>query len=75
MMSRRNTLQSLFGIGALSALAIGLRGLFTSAPAHAARAYEVTRTDAEWQKLLTSEQFNVLRKAGTDTTALQQASR
>ena len=63
MMSRRTTLLRL---GALSGILAGMRGLSGSSPAHAARAYEVTRTDAEWQKLLTPEQYRVLRKAGTE---------
>ncbi len=28
--------------------------------------FEITKTEAEWQKLLTPEQFNVLRKHGTE---------
>ena len=70
MMTRRNTL---LGAGALAAtltgVAAGLRGLFGSAPAQAAQAahtYEVTHTAAEWKKLLNSEQFHVLRQAGTE---------
>ena len=63
MMSRRNTLLRL---GALSGIVAGARGLFSSPPAHAARAYEVTHTDAEWQKLLRPDQYGVLRKAGTE---------
>ena len=63
MMSRRNTLLRL---GAFTGILAGVRGLFFSAPAHAARAYEVTHTDAEWQKLLNPEQYRVLRKAGTE---------
>ena len=63
MMSRRNTL---LRFGALSGILAGMRGLLSSSPAHAARAYEVTRTDAEWQKLLKPEQYRVLRKAGTE---------
>ena len=69
MMSRRNTL---FGIGAISAALVGLRSLFTSAPAQAAQpvqaahTYEVAHTETEWQKLLSREQFQVLRQAGTE---------
>jgi peptide-methionine (R)-S-oxide reductase len=66
MSNRRNTL---LGLGALAALAAGVRGFFTSAPAQAAtraRTYEVTHSDAEWKKLLTSEQYQVLRHAGTE---------
>ena len=63
MNNRRNTL---LGIGGAAAILAGVRGLFASAPAHAARAYEVTHTDAEWQKLLNPGQFDVLRKGGTE---------
>ena len=60
MNNRRITLLGLLG---------GLRALLAGAPAQAApppKAYEVTHTEAEWRKLLSSEQFNVLRKAGTE---------
>ncbi|MEO7546944.1 MAG: peptide-methionine (R)-S-oxide reductase MsrB [Ramlibacter sp.] len=63
MMSRRDTL---LGLGGLSVIVAGIRGLFTSAPAHAARVFEITRTEAEWRKMLTPEQFSVLRQAGTE---------
>ena len=66
MMSRR---QSLKGLGVLAGGWGALRGLFASAPAHAgqaARAYEVNRTDAEWQKLLKPDAYRVLRKADTE---------
>ena len=64
MGNRRNTL---LGIGALAGLAAGLRGFFESTPAHAApRKYEVTKTEEEWRKLLTPDQYYVLRKAGTE---------
>ena len=63
MMSRRTTLLRL---GALTGILAGARGLFGSSPANAARAYEITRTDAEWQKILTPVQYGVLRQAGTE---------
>ena len=60
MNNRRTTLLGLLA---------GLRALLAGAPAQAAqppKVYEVTHTEAEWRKLLSSEQFNVLRKAGTE---------
>jgi methionine-R-sulfoxide reductase len=31
-----------------------------------AKSYEVTKTDAEWQSILTAEQYRVLRQEGTE---------
>ncbi len=53
-MNRRNLL--LAGIAAT---------LFHGGPA-AAQTYEVTHTDAEWQKLLSPAAYNVLRQQGTE---------
>ena len=65
MSNRRKTL---LGLGLLSAVAAGVRGLFgaSAQAAQPARAYEVTHSDAEWRKLLNGEQYQVLRKAGTE---------
>jgi len=35
-------------------------------PAFAAQTYEVTHTDAEWKKILTPAQYDVLRQQGTE---------
>ena len=65
MRTRRNTL---FGLGIGTGLLAGLRGAFAATPAapKASHPYEVTRTDAEWRKLLKDDAYNVLRKAGTE---------
>ena len=42
-------------------------GLFgTSASARDQKTFEVTRTDEEWRRMLTPEQYRVLRKHGTE---------
>ena len=64
-----NRRSALLGLGVLSGLAAGVRGLFAGAPAQAAqpeRVYEVTHTDAEWRKLLGDQRYQVLRQAGTE---------
>jgi peptide-methionine (R)-S-oxide reductase len=63
MMSRRDTLM---GLGAVAAAIAGIRTLFAPRAAQAASAYEVTHTEAEWQKLLAPRQFDVLRRAATE---------
>ena len=35
-------------------------------PAYAAQVFEITRTEDEWRRLLTPEQYQVLRKHGTE---------
>jgi peptide-methionine (R)-S-oxide reductase len=63
MLSRRNTL--LLCASALAVLAV--RGFRAPKPAYAAEEkFEVTHSDAEWQKLLTPAQYNILRQQGTE---------
>jgi len=65
MMSRRH-----FGkIGAAVALLGGLaatRVFSAGKPDKAAKQFEITKTEAEWKKLLTPEQYYVLREHGTE---------
>ncbi len=61
--TRRNTL---LGLGAVAALVASVRGWLSPAPAHAARTHEVSHSDEEWRKLLTREQYRVLRHADTE---------
>jgi peptide-methionine (R)-S-oxide reductase len=63
MLSRRNL--ALAGISAVAAAAVAR---LAAGGAHATdtKAFEVTKTDEEWKKLLTPEQYYVLRKHGTE---------
>ncbi len=65
MLRRRDVL--LTGASGLALLATLRYGLMAPMPAaDAAETFEVTHTDAEWRKLLTPEQYNVLRQSGTE---------
>jgi peptide-methionine (R)-S-oxide reductase len=62
MLTRRQILNgSLQGLVAVSAVALAL-----PRAARAAAADLVTRTDAEWRKMLSADQYAVLRQAGTE---------
>jgi peptide-methionine (R)-S-oxide reductase len=63
MLTRRH----IFTAGAAGMAALALGRLGRPHPAEAAPTYEVTHTDAEWQKFLTPEQYDVLRQQGTES--------
>ena len=64
MLSRRHL--ALAGISAAAVAAVAR--LVSTGTAHAtgAKTFEVTKSDEEWRKLLTPEQYYVLRKHGTE---------
>ena len=71
MLNRRNPGIALPGrrsllLGSAAAMGTGVLGLLTALPARAAATFEVTRTDEEWRRRLTPEQFGVLRKHNTE---------
>jgi peptide-methionine (R)-S-oxide reductase len=63
MLSRRTL--ALAGISAVAAAAVA-RLAAGRADATDTKAFEVTKTDEEWKKQLTPEQYHVLRKHGTE---------
>lgn len=62
MMAIRRRLLRTLGIASLLAAPAWLR----LPMAHAAKTYAVAHSDAQWQALLTPEQYRVLRRAGTE---------
>ncbi len=57
MQSRRNLLQLLL---------VGSAGMALTGMPASAKTYEVTHTDAEWRKLLSTAEYNILRQQGTE---------
>ena len=66
MYNRRDLMRAGVSVGALAAL-LGPRLASADTKADAKQGtFEITRTEAEWRKLLTPEQFYVLRQHGTE---------
>ncbi len=63
MLTRRHIFYA--SAAGMAALAVGRLG--RPQPARAVPTFEVTHTDAEWQKLLTPAQYDVLRQQGTES--------
>jgi peptide-methionine (R)-S-oxide reductase len=64
-MNRRNFLYASAGTLAIAAGGSALLRLFAADTANA-ETFEVTKTDAEWRKILTPAQYNILREEGTE---------
>jgi peptide-methionine (R)-S-oxide reductase len=62
MLTRRQNLSA----AARGIALLGMARLGLASPAKAAETFEVTHTDAEWKKLLSPNQFAVLRLAATE---------
>jgi peptide-methionine (R)-S-oxide reductase len=45
---------------------VGIAGLVAASPALASETFEVTRSDEEWRKFLSPQQYTVLRQSGTE---------
>jgi peptide-methionine (R)-S-oxide reductase len=52
--------------GLLLSASTAAAALVVARSAHAGQSFEVTRADAEWRKLLTPDQYAVLRQSGTE---------
>jgi peptide-methionine (R)-S-oxide reductase len=70
MFSRRQFLAASGGLGA-AALVIGVLPKFATSTAlvseaSAAEVFEVTHSDSEWRAMLSPEQYEILRKEGTE---------
>lgn len=63
MLDRRSLLRAGASLGALAAI---LRPHHHAAAEAKKATFEVTKTDAEWRNILTSQQFYVLRNHGTE---------
>ncbi len=61
MISRRATIRSL----CLSSAGFAMTAIM---PAMAAGDFEITKSDARWKRLLTPEQYDVLRRQGTEAS-------
>jgi peptide-methionine (R)-S-oxide reductase len=58
--------RALFRFATIAGSMFAARQLLVGSLANAAESFEVTHTDAEWRKLLSTQQYEVLRKAGTE---------
>jgi peptide-methionine (R)-S-oxide reductase len=63
-MTNRRTL--LAGLGVAGLFGLAARTFSASDPAQAAETFPVEKSEAEWRKQLTPQQFDVLRKEGTE---------
>jgi peptide-methionine (R)-S-oxide reductase len=65
-MERRSFLSFALGVGGAALTGCIASGKETSVSSGAAETFEVTKTDAEWRKILSPDAFDVLRNQGTE---------
>lgn len=63
MMSRRT---ALFGLAATATSLLALKSSRSTMAANSAETFEITKTPEEWRKILTPEQYYILREHGTE---------
>ncbi len=66
-LNRRNLLMGGLGLGTAAATtSIFLGGFWSNRSQAREGVFEIVKTDAEWRKLLTAQQFSVMRQEGTE---------
>jgi peptide-methionine (R)-S-oxide reductase len=65
-MHRRSFLSVALGVSGAALAGCIASGKETSVSSRAAETFEVTRTEAEWRKILSPNAFEVLRRSGTE---------
>ena len=61
MTTRRNIL-----LGGAAVVAVGSAMIWRQSGSVSAASFELTRTDAEWREVLTADEYDILRQAGTE---------
>ena len=69
MTTRRNIL-----LGGAAAVAVGGVMIWRQSGSLSSASFELTRSDAEWRDVLTTDQYKILRQAGTEHHSSQRVT-